>query len=133
MYTCQNATLLEITCHSSFLLELAYCSSCKRFKIFGPRFRTTPDELAIPLDQQLMVGELISGWVSKRQNATHYRTFIAYMCLKSETCYQELSKCKKVSILRVFRNAPFYIPYLFHLVNLRMFSLSILILLYNGA
>ena len=36
------------------------------------------------------------------------------------------------TILRDFRNAPFYIHCLFHMTNLRMFSLSFFILLQNG-
>ena len=35
-------------------------------------------------------------------------------------------------ILRDFRNAPFYIHCLFHMINLRMFSLSFFIFLQNG-
>ena len=35
-------------------------------------------------------------------------------------------------ILRDFRNAPFYIHCIFHMVNLRVFSLSLVILLHNG-
>ena len=35
-------------------------------------------------------------------------------------------------ILRDFKNAPFYILCLFHMIDLRMFSLSFFILLQNG-
>ena len=59
---------------------------------------------------------------------------------------QQLSSCCLVSfrvmclflcwsvmyILRDFRNAPFYIHCLFHMINLRMFSISFFILLQNG-
>ena len=34
-------------------------------------------------------------------------------------------------ILRDFKNAPFYILCLFHMINLRMFSLSLFIFLHN--
>ena len=37
------------------------------------------------------------------------------------------------SILRDFKNAPFYILCQFHMTNLRMFSLSFFILLQNGS
>ena len=36
------------------------------------------------------------------------------------------------TILRDFKNAPFYILCLFHMINLRMFSLSFFIFLQNG-
>ena len=38
----------------------------------------------------------------------------------------------QITIPRLFRNAPFYIHFLSHMVNLRMFSLSFFILLHNG-
>ena len=38
----------------------------------------------------------------------------------------------KEYILRDFKNAPFYILCLFHMINLRMYSLSFFILLQNG-
>ena len=46
-------------------------------------------------------------------------------CSCSDTIYTK-------GILRDFRNAPFYIHCLFHIINLRMFSLLFFILLQNG-
>ena len=41
-------------------------------------------------------------------------------------------KFNAIYILRDFRNAPFYIHCLFHMIDLRMFSFSFFILLQNG-
>ena len=44
----------------------------------------------------------------------------------------KLAHFHKIPILRDFRNAPFYNHCLFHMIDLRMFSLSFFILFQNG-
>ena len=51
---------------------------------------------------------------------------------KSRNTVKGLVAVKSKYILRDFRNAPFYILCLFHMMDLRMFSLSFFILLQNG-
>ena len=46
--------------------------------------------------------------------------------------FLKLLTLKLESILRDSRNAPFYIHCIFHMLNMRMFSLSYFIILHNG-
>ena len=42
------------------------------------------------------------------------------------------SNLHMINLLRDFKNAPFYILCLFHMINLRMYSLSFFIFVQNG-